>query len=120
MQHTASTVRFIPPVRPHYWCRRDVAESTPGATAVPAGEPRGASLRVGLGGGAIGDRAAGRARFPRELVRRAKQTYEEFLMSAIDVEALKASIREVPDFPKKGILFYDITTLLKDPALLRG
>ena len=27
---------------------------------------------------------------------------------------LKALIREVPDFPKKGILFYDITTLLKD------
>jgi adenine phosphoribosyltransferase len=29
-----------------------------------------------------------------------------------------ALIREVPDFPKPGILFYDITTLLKDaPAL---
>jgi len=27
---------------------------------------------------------------------------------------LKKMIREVPDFPKKGILFYDITTLLKD------
>lgn len=27
---------------------------------------------------------------------------------------LKRLIREVPDFPKKGILFYDITTLLKD------
>ncbi len=27
---------------------------------------------------------------------------------------LKQMIREVPDFPKKGILFYDITTLLKD------
>ncbi|GKS57687.1 adenine phosphoribosyltransferase [Nitrospira sp.] len=26
----------------------------------------------------------------------------------------KALIREVPDFPKPGILFYDITTLLKD------
>jgi len=29
---------------------------------------------------------------------------------------LKALIREVPDFPKPGILFYDITTLLKDPV----
>jgi adenine phosphoribosyltransferase len=29
---------------------------------------------------------------------------------------LKSKIREVPDFPKKGILFYDITTLLSDPA----
>lgn len=28
----------------------------------------------------------------------------------------KAVIREIPDFPKEGILFYDITTLLKDPA----
>src|SRR6202045_3147078 len=29
-------------------------------------------------------------------------------------EHLKQLIREVPDFPKPGILFYDITTLLKD------
>lgn len=29
-------------------------------------------------------------------------------------EPLKRLIREVPDFPKQGILFYDITTLLKD------
>lgn len=29
-------------------------------------------------------------------------------------EPLKKLIREVPDFPKPGILFYDITTLLKD------
>jgi adenine phosphoribosyltransferase len=32
----------------------------------------------------------------------------------IDMEALKALVRTVPDFPKPGILFYDITTLLKD------
>jgi len=31
------------------------------------------------------------------------------------LKALKSGIREIPDFPKKGILFYDITTLLKDP-----
>jgi adenine phosphoribosyltransferase len=29
---------------------------------------------------------------------------------------LRAKIREVPDFPKPGILFYDITTLLKEPS----
>jgi adenine phosphoribosyltransferase len=29
---------------------------------------------------------------------------------------LRAIIREVPDFPQEGILFYDITTVLKDPA----
>ena len=32
----------------------------------------------------------------------------------MNCEPLKKLIREVPDFPKKGILFYDITTLLKD------
>jgi adenine phosphoribosyltransferase len=35
--------------------------------------------------------------------------------SVIDTDALKAKIRHVPDFPKPGILFYDITTLLRDP-----
>ena len=37
-------------------------------------------------------------------------------MSDIHCEPLKALIRTVPDFPKPGILFYDITTLLKDRA----
>ena len=32
---------------------------------------------------------------------------------------LKDHIRHVPDFPKKGILFYDITTLLNDPKGLQ-
>jgi adenine phosphoribosyltransferase len=31
------------------------------------------------------------------------------------MEHLKSKIRHVPDFPKPGILFYDITTLLRDP-----
>src|SRR5215208_8501862 len=31
-----------------------------------------------------------------------------------DCDSLKKLIREVPDFPKPGILFYDVTTLLKD------
>ena len=35
------------------------------------------------------------------------------------MEELKAFIREVPDFPKPGINFYDITTLLQDPHALR-
>lgn len=30
------------------------------------------------------------------------------------IEDLRTAIREIPDFPKAGILFYDITTLLKD------
>ena len=35
------------------------------------------------------------------------------------MDDLKSYIREVPDFPKPGINFYDITTLLKDPLALR-
>lgn len=31
---------------------------------------------------------------------------------------LKSTIRSIPDFPKKGIVFRDITTLLKDPKAL--
>jgi adenine phosphoribosyltransferase len=38
------------------------------------------------------------------------------LKSQISCEPLKALVRTVPDFPKPGILFYDITTLLKDKA----
>ena len=36
------------------------------------------------------------------------------------MEDLKRLIREVPDFPKPGILFYDITTLLKDKCGFRA
>jgi adenine phosphoribosyltransferase len=32
----------------------------------------------------------------------------------VSADDLRAKIREIPDFPKPGILFYDITTLLKD------
>jgi adenine phosphoribosyltransferase len=35
------------------------------------------------------------------------------------MEHLKSKIRHVPDFPKPGILFYDITTLLHDPRGFR-
>jgi adenine phosphoribosyltransferase len=35
------------------------------------------------------------------------------------MDQLRAKIRDVPDFPKKGILFKDITPVLGDPALFR-
>jgi adenine phosphoribosyltransferase len=35
------------------------------------------------------------------------------------MDTIKAKIRTIPDFPKKGILFRDITTLLKDAQGLR-
>ena len=37
----------------------------------------------------------------------------------MSAEDLRAKIREIPDFPKPGILFYDITTLLKDADAFR-
>ena len=33
---------------------------------------------------------------------------------------LKAHIRQIPDFPKPGILFYDISTLLNHPEAWRA
>jgi adenine phosphoribosyltransferase len=36
------------------------------------------------------------------------------------MDHLKSKIRHVPDFPKTGILFYDITTLLQDPIGFRA
>jgi adenine phosphoribosyltransferase len=36
------------------------------------------------------------------------------------MDELKKLMREVPDFPKPGILFYDITTLIKSPAGFRA
>ena len=40
-------------------------------------------------------------------------------MTVTSVDDLRSLIREVPDFPKPGILFYDITTLLKQPEPFR-
>jgi adenine phosphoribosyltransferase len=37
----------------------------------------------------------------------------------MSAEELRAKIREIPDFPKPGILFYDITTLLKEADAYR-
>ena len=40
-------------------------------------------------------------------------------MTVRSTDDLRAKIREVPDFPKPGILFYDITTLLRDGEAFR-
>jgi len=40
-------------------------------------------------------------------------------VTARSTDDLRAKIREVPDFPKPGILFYDITTLLRDGDAFR-
>ena len=41
-------------------------------------------------------------------------------MDSAIVEKLRAAVRDVPDFPKKGILFKDITPVLSDPDLFRA
>jgi adenine phosphoribosyltransferase len=41
------------------------------------------------------------------------------LAQGVHLDVLKAKIRHVPDFPKAGILFYDVTTLLRDPEGFR-
>ena len=40
--------------------------------------------------------------------------------ASLDVNWLKEGIRDIPDFPKPGILFRDITPLLKDPQRFRA
>ena len=37
----------------------------------------------------------------------------------MNIETLKQNLREIPDFPKPGILFYDVTTLFKNAACLQ-
>jgi len=41
-------------------------------------------------------------------------------MASKTVEKLRAAVRDVPDFPKKGIVFKDITPVLSDPGLFRA
>jgi len=41
-------------------------------------------------------------------------------MASEIVERLRAAVRDVPDFPKKGIMFKDITPVLSDPSLFRA
>jgi len=41
-------------------------------------------------------------------------------MGSDTVERLRAAVRDVPDFPKKGIVFKDITPLLSDSGLFRA
>jgi adenine phosphoribosyltransferase len=37
--------------------------------------------------------------------------------TTIDIERIKSAVRDIPDFPKPGILFKDITTVLRDAVL---
>jgi adenine phosphoribosyltransferase len=41
-------------------------------------------------------------------------------LSEIPVEAIRTAVRDIPDYPKPGILFKDITTVLRQPELFRS
>ena len=41
-------------------------------------------------------------------------------MALDTIERVRAAVRDVPDFPKKGVVFKDITPILSDPALFRA
>src|SRR5438034_10615873 len=41
-------------------------------------------------------------------------------MTSEMIDRLRAGVRDVPDFPKKGIVFKDITPILSDPLLFRA
>src|SRR6202166_1241526 len=41
-------------------------------------------------------------------------------MHSDTIDKLRAAVRDVPDFPKKGIIFKDITPILNDGALFRA
>jgi len=56
------------------------------------------------------------AKKPKRKIAFSKAGVKEAAQGLMD---LKKKIREIPDFPKKGILFYDVTTLLKDAAALK-
>lgn len=43
-----------------------------------------------------------------------------FLLGMADLTQIEAAVRDVPDFPKPGILFKDITPVLADAALFKG
>jgi len=51
--------------------------------------------------------------------RRPSLAHREEFPTTVSAEDLRAKIREIPDFPKPGILFYDITTLLKDAGAFK-
>src|SRR4029077_13677478 len=66
------------------------------------------------------DRCGRLATRPRPLAptppRRRRSRHHRRAPNPMSAETLRAKIRHIPDFPKPGILFYDITTVLKEPA----
>jgi adenine phosphoribosyltransferase len=51
--------------------------------------------------------------------KRQSRLYEHFMVSAAVENDLRSAIRSIPDYPKPGIMFRDITTLLGDARAFR-
>jgi adenine phosphoribosyltransferase len=49
-----------------------------------------------------------------------RRSFRFVAMSQVNLEQLKSAIRDIPDFPKPGIVFYDITPVLGDGQLFRS
>mgnify|MGYP002235716834 FL=1 len=55
----------------------------------------------------------------RKVPRETKNSINVLNKLIMSKETLTKSIREIPDFPIPGILFYDVTTLFKEPTALQ-
>ena len=65
-------------------------------------------------------RATGTLRtIERKVPRETKNSINVLNKLIMSKETLTKSIREIPDFPIPGILFYDVTTLFKEPTALQ-
>src|SRR5437660_12824524 len=60
------------------------------------------------------------ARWSRRIVDLKRASASIALVKSNVIEKLRAGVRDVPDFPKKGIVFKDITPILSDPALFHA
>src|SRR5438270_13556898 len=60
------------------------------------------------------------ARWSRRIVDLKRASASIALVKSDLIDKLRAGVRDVPDFPKKGIVFKDITPILSDHALFRA
>src|SRR5947207_310665 len=119
--HRASARRWVPLLRPDGGRARRPARLGSQSAGRRRGSRRGGRSGIDRAIRAIdpprasrcASRACGRGTY------RSKQP-RQWIPDQMNTNTLKTKIRHVPDFPKAGILFYDITTLLQDPAGLRA
>ena len=89
---------------------RAVRTASPEAEVVPEAEP----AAVGAAAAARATARTGTSARPRPKSRRKPPAKRKRRLAAMDLEQVKALVRDVPDFPQEGIVFKDITPLLAD------